>query len=131
MRARITSTRMSHRLRAVVVGLALVIALPASSLGANGHPNPTAKYVALTAAVEAAGGVVVPLINSGQTLDGVTFEGIPDGLGAKPVGNGRRFVDIYVAFEQSHVPFSGFADFEDSSVQRARLDLRDDAAHEA
>ena len=124
MHARITSTRTSHRLRAVVIGLALVIALPASSLGANGHPNPTARYVALTAAVEAAGGMVVPLINSGQTLDGVTFEGIPDGLGAKPVGNGRRFVDIYVAFEQSHVPFGGFADFEDSSVQRARLDLR-------
>ncbi len=124
MHARFTSTRRSHRLRAVVIGLALVIALPASSLGANGHPNPTASYVALSAEVQAAGGAVVPLINSGQTLHGVTFEGIPDGLGAKPVGNGRRFVDIYVAFEQSHVPFGGFADFEDSSVQRARLDLR-------
>ena len=58
-----------------------------------------------------------------------TFEGIPDGLGIKPVGNGSRYIDIYVAFEQSHVPFgpppaTQFADFEDSSVQRARLDLQ-------
>ena len=124
MHARSASTRRPISLRALVIGLALVMALPASSLGANGHPNPTAKYVNLSPAVQAAGGLIVPLINSGQTLDKVTFEGIPDGLGVKPVGNGRRFVDIFVAFEQSHVPFGGFADFEDSSVQRARLDLR-------
>src|SRR5688500_3373165 len=81
MHARFTPTRRSRRLRAVVIGLALVIALPASSLGASGHPNPPASYVALSAEVQAAGGAVVPLSNSGQTLDGVTFEGIPDGLG--------------------------------------------------
>ena len=80
----------------------------------------------------AAGGTVIPLINCGQTFDGVTFEGIPDGLGVVARRQGRRYVDIYVAFEQSHVPFDAdaagpqpaFADFEDSSVQRARLDLQ-------
>jgi hypothetical protein len=36
---------------------------------------------------------------------------------------GPQYVDVYVNFEQSHVPFGGFADFEDSSVQRARLNL--------
>ena len=50
--------------------------------------------------------MVVPLINSGQTFDGETFEGIPDGIGVVPVGNGERYVDLYVNFEQSHVPFT-------------------------
>jgi hypothetical protein len=53
----------------------------------------------------------------------VTFEGIPDGLGIAPVGNGNGQIDVFVAFEQSHVPFGGFADFEDSSVQRVRVNL--------
>ena len=78
----------------------------------------------MTLTPAAAGGTVIALINSGDTFDGVTFEGIPDGLGVVPVGKGDRYVDVYVAFEQSHVPFQGFADFEDSSVQRARLDLK-------
>ena len=109
-------------LTAFVAALAFVIALPASTFGVSRHPNPSVAYVSLTA--NAPGGSVVPLINSGQTFDGETFEGIPDGLGVVPVGQGQRYVDLYVAFEQSHVPFSGFADFEDSSVQRARLDLK-------
>lgn len=91
-------------------------------MGASRHPNPSVPYLALTA--NAAGGLVVPLINSGDTFDGETFEGIPDGIGIVPVGQGERYVDLYVNFEQSHVPFQGFADFEDSSVQRARLDLK-------
>ena len=107
---------------AVLAALALITALPASTIGVSRHPNPTFAYVMLTA--NAAGGTVVPLINSGQTFDGETFEGIPDGIGIVPVGTGQRYVDVYVNFEQSHVPFSGFADFEDSSVQRARLDLK-------
>ena len=107
---------------ATTFAMALAIALPVSTLGTSRYPNPSFEYVTLTSA--AAGGTVVALINSGDTFDGETFEGIPDGLGVVPVGNGRRFVDLYVAFEQSHVPFQGFADFEDSSVQRARLDLK-------
>lgn len=118
--------------RAVVISIALILALPASTLGVVRHPNPAVAYVSVTPAVAAAGGRVVPLINSGQTFDGVTFEGIPDGLGVVPVGQGNRYVDLYVAFEQSHVPFDAdaggpqpaFADFEDSSVQVARLDLK-------
>ena len=120
-------TRSAHpRPRRTAAGLAaalmLFAALPASSLGASRHPNPTFAYITTTA--NAPGAIVVPLINSGQTFDGETFEGIPDGIGVVPVGNGKRYVDLYVNFEQSHVPFSGFADFEDSSVQRAQLDLK-------
>ena len=122
MHARLEPTRRRSSVTAFLVALALVIALPASTLGTSRHPNPASAYITLTGA--AAAGTVVPLINSGQTFDGITFEGIPDGLGVAPVGQGQRYVDVYVAFEQSHVPFGGFADFEDSSVQRARLDLK-------
>jgi hypothetical protein len=109
--------------------MALVMALPMLAVGRNSHPNPATAYVSLSSSVVAAGGRVIPLINSGQRFNNTTFEGIPDGLGIKPVGNGQRYIDIYVAFEQSHVPFgpppaTQYADFEDSSVQRARLDLR-------
>ena len=118
--------------RAFVASIAVILAVPASTLGVERHPRPEFAYIALTPAVTSAGGRVIPLINSGQTYDGVTFEGIPDGLGAVPVGQGSRYVDLYVAFEQSHVPFDAdaggplpaFADFEDSSVQVARLDLK-------
>jgi hypothetical protein len=108
----------------VLATMVVALAVPGPSLAVERHPNPAVPYVQLTASVASGGGRVVPLINSGQTYDGVTFEGIPDGLGVVPVGQGNRYVDLYVAFEQSHVPFSGFADFEDSSVQRARLDLK-------
>ncbi len=133
MHTRLSRGRRRGPLTALVVAMALALTLPASTIGhgqPNRFPNPSFEYVTLTPA--ASGGSVVALINSGDTFDGQTFEGIPDGLGVVPVGNGRRYVDIYVAFEQSHVPFDAdaagpqpaFADFEDSSVHRARLDLR-------
>ncbi len=122
MHARLSRGRRRGPLTALTVAMALAIALPASTLGTSRYPNPAFEYVTLTPA--AAGGTVIALINSGDTFDGETFEGIPDGLGVVPVGQGHRYVDLYVAFEQSHVPFTGFADFEDSSVQRARLDLK-------
>ena len=110
----------ARRARALFAALALALALPAATVASHGpHPNPAFAYVALTPA--AAGGQVIPLINSGDDYHAVTFEGIPDGIGAVPAGDGA--VDLYVNFEQSHVPFGGFADLEDSSVQRVRVDL--------
>jgi hypothetical protein len=120
-----TNQRRPHvRARALLAAAALVVALPVSTAGAppGGFPNPATAFASLAAGVPA-GSAIVPLINSGDVFDGTTFEGIPDGLGIMPVGNGKRQVDVFVNFEQSHVPFSGFADHEDSSVQRARLDL--------
>ena len=101
----------------LVAGGLLAALLPGAASAASPHPNPASPYVVLTGA--AAGGTVVPLINSGQAYDGETFEGIPDGIGVVPVD--ADHVDLYVNFEQSHVPFQGFADFEDSSVQRVRV----------
>jgi hypothetical protein len=113
--------RFSRRRRgaasALAIGLALAVSLPTAVLGDHGFPNP-APYVALTAAVT--GGQIVPLINSGDEFQGITFEGIPDGIGVVP---GTGTIDLYVTHEQSHVPFSGFADFQDSSVSRVTVDL--------
>ena len=100
---------------AVTAALALAVSLPASALGAHPFPNPE-PYVALTPAAGA--GQVVPLINSGDDYHGVVFEGIPDGIGVVP---GSGTVDLYVTHEQSHVPFGGFADFQDSSVSRVTV----------
>ncbi len=64
------------------------------------------------------------LINSGEEVFGDIFEGIPDGIGVVPgKGQGQPYVDMYVAHEQSHVPFGGFSDFQDSSVSRVRVDV--------
>ena len=74
--------------------MALVMALPMLAVGRNSHPNPATAYVSLSASVVANGGRVIPLINSGQSFNNTTFEGIPDGLGIKPVGNGQREVEV-------------------------------------
>lgn len=111
------SNRRRSRTLAIGAAVALAIAVPASALGNHAFPNP-APYVALEPAAGA--GQIIPLINSGDEYHGVTFEGIPDGIGVVP---GEGTVDLYVAHEQSHVPFGGFADFQDSSVSRVTVDV--------
>jgi hypothetical protein len=117
MHARTVPPRRSRLLIGFTAALTLAIAFPAATLGAHPFPNPP-PYVALTAA--AAGGQIVPLINSGDSYHDVIFEGIPDGIGVVP---GSGTVDLYVTHEQSHVPFSGFADFQDSSVSRVTVNV--------
>jgi hypothetical protein len=109
--------------RALLAALALILSLPGATLGGGGYNTSSISFVESTGAV---GGVTfTPLINSGETLDDVTFQGLPDGLGVVP---GDGWVDVYVAHEESHVPFgltptTVFADFQDSSVTRVRVDL--------
>ena len=122
----------ARRVQALMAAALLLTATPASTWAAEpSHPNPTNEMVT----VIVPDGDVVALINSGQTFAGEKFEGIPDGIGLVPVSGrradrdaqggprGSQYVDIYVNFEQSRVPFQNLADFEDSSVQRARLNL--------
>lgn len=81
------------------------------------------------------GGSVTPILSVGEVVDGVKFEGIPDGIGLVPDEdghpdskgrNGQRpaTVDVYVAHEQSTVPFRSSRDFVDASVTRWTLDTR-------
>jgi hypothetical protein len=104
----------------VVLGamlLALVLtALP--SAAAPGFVTKQAPMLALAAGAPAKSSVR-PLISVGEVVQGVLFEGIPDGIGLAP---GRKnTVDVFVNHEQSHVPFGGQADFVDSSVTRWTL----------
>jgi hypothetical protein len=114
--------------------LAAALAMPAVVAAHGGRPSyatTKAPYVAPSGAV--AGMVFKALINSGESAFGTLFEGIPDGIGAAPAGGHHwhgwgwwrpRYVDLYVTHEQSRVPFSGFADYQDSSVSRVRVDTR-------
>lgn len=119
----------SRGLHAAIVAGALVMALVFPVGAAAHHPSPSyntdkAPYVAFQPGIT---GSLVPLINSGEgdNVFGVTFEGIPDGLGVVPGrGHHPKYIDLYVAHEQSHVPFGGFSDFQDSSVSRVRIDLK-------
>jgi Bacterial protein of unknown function (DUF839) len=108
------------RARAFVAAAALAIALPAGALGTVGYNTASPSYVG-----SADPNVLfVPLINSGENPLGTLFEGIPDGIGVVPESaETPGYVDLYVNHEQSKVPFGGFADFNNSSVSRVRLDL--------
>lgn len=66
------------------------------------------------------GASVVPIISSGEELGDFLFEGLPDGIGIKP-GEEKHTVDVFVAHEQSTVPFRDERDFQDASISRLTL----------
>jgi len=106
----------------VLAALTLVIALPASGVLAkhvSGYNTTSDSMV--TANVD--GVTFTPLINSGESAFGDEFAGLPDGIGAVPARGNQGYVDFYVNHEESHVPFLGTADFNDSSVSRVRVDV--------
>ena len=117
---------------AVATGLLLAVAIPASAHrghdgGTCGHWGKECYQTSQPSYVDLeVPGAVQPLINSGEEVFGTVFEGLPDGIGVVP-GHGKKnkqgYVDLYVTHEQSHVPFGGFADHQDSSVSRVRVDI--------
>ncbi|MCV0402306.1 MAG: PhoX family protein [Chloroflexi bacterium] len=108
---------------AFVVALALALALPAASLGKapSGFRTAEGAYITPTSPNTK----VIPLITVGENagVDGFTFEGIPDGIGIAPVDGQRSQMDVFVAHEQSTVPFRNERDHEDASVSRLRVDF--------
>jgi len=119
-----------RRARVVVAIAALAVAVPGPALGAAGWgpATPAGDSYATTSdsfvvAAGTSGATFTPLINSGETAFGTLFEGIPDGIGVVPAPAPLGYVDLYVNHEQSRVPFGGFADFNDSSVSRVRVDV--------
>ncbi len=109
------SKRTCTPLLALVTAALLVPALA----GASPPPCQTAEPAFITLTVP---GTVTPVISSGETCDGLLFEGLPDGIGLAPGSGGAGTVDVYVAHEQTHVPFFGSADFQDASVSKLTLD---------
>jgi hypothetical protein len=98
-------------LLAAAGAMVLVTATPASA--DTEYLTPQVPYLTLTG-----DGTVTAIINSGDVVDGVEFAGIPDGVGIVP-GDGT--VDVYVAHEETTVPFFNSADFQDSSVTKLTL----------
>jgi hypothetical protein len=75
-----------------------------------------------------ASGSVTPIITAGETVKGIRFESLPDGISVYPRGAGA--VDVYVNHETSTVPFPytpgagpdlNQNDFDNAQVSRWRL----------
>lgn len=110
---------------AMTVAFAL---LPVSAAGAvHGFLTSEAAYITLDPGVPG-GSSVKPIITVGETVDGVLFEGIPDGIGVTDGGTFPNSVDVYINHEQTIIPFFGTADFQDASV--TKLTLSTEAGHQ-
>jgi hypothetical protein len=59
-------------------------------------------------------------ISSPTLVGGPRHEGLPDGIGIKP-GDAPDTVEVYVAHEQTTVPFRNSRDFQDASVTHLTL----------
>lgn len=108
----------------LILAFVLAVVLLPASASAVGPPAITLDPGVPT------GSTVTPIIDSGDTLGGFLFEGLPDGIGLAP-GPETGTVDVYVAHEQTHVPFFGMADFQDASVSRLTLDTTTGAVLDA
>jgi hypothetical protein len=104
----------------LLVALALVFALPAGVAASHPHPSPQDPFITLDPGVPA-GSTVTPIINSGDVYHDFLFEGLPDGIGLAP-GPSEGTVNVFVAHEQTTIPFFGTADFQDASVSKLTLD---------
>ena len=105
---------------ATVLAMVVLTLFPASAEGTHrGYLTSADPLIELDSAVSS-GGRVIPIINSGDVLGDFTFEGLPDGIGIAP-NRTRNSVDVYVAHEQTTVPFFGSADFQDASISKLTL----------
>ena len=79
-----------------------------------------------------AGSSVLAIISSGEdaSVAGFIFQGLPDGIGLAP-GPDSNHIDVFVAHEETTVPFFGRADFQDSSISRLTLSTANGAVTNA
>lgn len=100
---------------APVIGM-IVALLPAAAVADPPFITSEGAYVTLTGT-----GSLLPILTVGDPdFDGVTFQGIPDGIGVRP-GPTADTVDVYVSHEETTVPFFGEADFQAASVTQWTL----------
>ncbi len=112
--------RMRKRRRSAVVlfsAMALlmtVVGPAAAGPEPQGFLTSNEAYITLGAGLPS-GAKVLPILSVGDEVDGELFEGLPDGLGLRP-GPEKHTVEVFVAHEQTTVPFFGSRDFQDASV---------------
>jgi hypothetical protein len=106
--------------RAALIPVAAMAVLAAAPGATAAVPffTTTPAMLTLDASVPT-GSALLPIISVGDTVDGYTYEGIPDGIGAMPGDDGN--VEVFVNHEQSRVPFNGSADFDWASVSHLTL----------
>ena len=101
--------------------LITIVALPV--LAANHTCDDPSPCIELAPGLPAGSDLQV-IIKSGDEIGSFLFEGIPDGIGLTP-GPAAGTVDVYVAHEQTTIPFFGTADFQDASVSKLTLSTAD------
>ncbi len=112
----------------VTIFMVLTIMLTMGVMGSapaapeSGYLTDEGPYITLDPGLPS-GATVKGIINSGDVLGDFTFEGIPDGIGIRP-GSTNNTVDVYVAHEQSTVPFRNARDVQDSSISMLTLDTK-------
>lgn len=111
-----------RRVMALAILFALLMSTQATTLAAAAAGPTRGKPMLRLEANAPKGSKVTPLISSGDTIGGFEFQGIPDGIGL--VDNGDGSADVYVAHEESHVPFRGLADLQDASISRLTISSR-------
>ncbi len=122
------SSRLGNRWMATGGLTATALIVATISGAAEAKPPPTGHLTDQDAFITLADGLpaassVIPIISSGEEIDGFTFQGIPDGIGIRP-GSDKHTVDVYVAHEETTVPFFGTADLQDASVSKLTLSTK-------
>lgn len=108
-----------RRIMALVSALSLsLLTMIGPATAMSGVLTAKAPYISLAPGAPS-GSSVTAIISGGETIGGFEFTGLPDGLGIVP-GDGT--VDVYVAHEETTVPFFGVANFQNASVSRLTLD---------
>jgi hypothetical protein len=123
MTARFSTPARTIGLALLAAGLMATVAIPAQAAKpASGFLTGEAPMITLDPGLPA-GASVKAIISSGDEVGDFMFEGLPDGVGIRP-GEDKHTVDVYVAHEQTTVPFFSTRDFQDASVSRLTLSTK-------
>ena len=108
--------------------LLVLLALAVATGSAGAGENESGFKSSQAAMLAAPSGTVTPIITVGETVKGLRFESIPDGIAMSPRGQG--VVDVFVNHETSTVPFpytpgagpgANQNDFDNAQLSRWRL----------
>lgn len=120
-----SSTRRTIYKSVVALGAAmLLMATVTSPVDAKGKDFLTTKdaYISIADGLPR-GAKATPIISVGEELGDFMFEGIPDGVGIRP-GPSKHTMDVYVAHEQTLVPFRDERDFQSASVSKLTMSTK-------